>query len=86
MFSRPMNSPSPIARGKSINKESDAEQDTHAECHECLSAEIAVHAGLDVRGETKRHPLILFRKKCDPSVGNLLVIEQDKKEVEDDNK
>ena len=64
------------------NQEADAEQDTYAERHESLSAEVAVHALLHVVQQAGDERAVFLRDKVDPSFGNAFVIQQDEDDVE----
>ena len=64
------------------NQETDAEEDADTECHEGLSAEIAVH-GLLYIGKQMHHMGAVFqRDEVNPPLGNALVVEQDEDHIE----
>jgi len=65
--------------------ESDGEQDAHAECDERLSAEVAVHAMFHVACEISNEGAVFLRDQMDPSVGDLLIVEEDEEEIEEDD-
>lgn len=64
------------------DEEADAEQDTHAQRHERLSAEISVHALLHVVQQAGDEGAVFLRYQVNPAAGDAFVVQQDEDDVE----
>lgn len=73
--------PEADSHGEIDDEEPDAEEDAHAECYERLATEIITHAIFYIMGEFDNTLAVFLGNEFFPTVGQSLVIVEDKKGV-----